>query len=108
MIELTKTAADQVRQMLAKAGEPKKGLRVRVKGGGCSGLTYELAFETESRKGDKVFESQGVTIFVDLKSLIYLKGTVLDFQDNGMSGRKFSFVNPNAKKTCGCGESFST
>ena len=82
------------------------GLRVGVKGGGCSGLTYTLGFDTDAKEGDSVIEQNGIKLFVDGKSLFYLSGTELDFTD-GLNGRGFVFNNPNAAKTCGCGESFS-
>jgi iron-sulfur cluster assembly protein len=81
------------------------GLRVGVKGGGCSGLTYTLGFDEEVKEGDTVIEQNGVKLFVDGKSLFYLSGTELDFT-SGLSGRGFVFNNPNAAKTCGCGDSF--
>ncbi|MDX2128297.1 MAG: iron-sulfur cluster assembly accessory protein [Chloroherpetonaceae bacterium] len=82
------------------------GLRVSVKGGGCSGLSYGLDFENEEKKGDQIFEDKGVKLFVDMKSFLYLAGTQLDFSD-GLNGKGFHFVNPNAARSCGCGESFS-
>src|SRR6266478_2283574 len=97
----------EVRRMMQKEGVEAAGLRVGVKGGGCSGLSYNLTFESQSRTGDKVFERDGVKLFCDLKSYIYLNGTVLDF-DSGLMGKGFVFMNPNAKKSCGCGSSFST
>ena len=90
-----------------KEGVQAAGLRVGVKGGGCSGLSYNLTFESQSRTGDKVFEREDVKLFCDLKSYIYLNGTVLDY-DSGLMGKGFVFMNPNAKKSCGCGSSFST
>ncbi len=81
-------------------------LRVSVTGGGCSGLTYKLDFDNESQKGDQYFEDKGVKIAVDMKSFLYLFGTELDFSD-GLNGKGFNFINPNASRTCGCGESFS-
>jgi iron-sulfur cluster assembly protein len=78
-----------------------------VKGGGCSGLTYSLEFDTELRKFDKQFEFDGVTVVVDTKSYLYLNGTTLDFVSQGLTGG-FTFVNPNAKSSCGCGTSFTT
>jgi len=82
------------------------GLRIGVKGGGCSGLTYTLGFDPETREGDMIVEQDGVKLFVDGKSLFYLAGTQLDFSD-GLNGKGFIFNNPNANKSCGCGESFS-
>jgi iron-sulfur cluster assembly protein len=81
------------------------GLRVGVKGGGCSGLKYSLGFDGEQKEGDTVIEQNGIKLFVDGKSLFYLSGTELDFT-SGLNGRGFVFNNPNATKTCGCGESF--
>lgn len=81
-------------------------LRIGVKGGGCSGLTYILDFDKEQKPYDVVFYSEGIKIFIDPKSLFHLSGTTLDFSD-GLNGRGFVFHNPNAKRTCGCGESFA-
>ena len=107
MIEITETAARKIRTLMAKQGVNDGGLRVGVKGGGCSGLSYNLTFESQARTGDKVFEREEVKLFCDLKSYIYLNGTVLDY-DSGLMGKGFVFMNPNAKKSCGCGSSFST
>ena len=84
---------------------PDVGLRVGVKGGGCSGLTYSMGFDPESRDGDTIIEQDDIKLYVDGKSLFYLMGTELDFT-SGLNGKGFVFNNPNAKKTCGCGESF--
>ena len=84
----------------------QENIRVSVKGGGCSGLMYELGFDAQVVDTDHVFEDQGVKILVDRKSLLYLVGTTLEFSD-GLNGKGFQFVNPNASRTCGCGESFS-
>ena len=81
------------------------GLRVGVKGGGCSGMTYTLNFDENTKEGDSVIESDNVKLYIDGKSLFYLMGTELDFSD-GLNGKGFIFNNPNATKTCGCGESF--
>jgi len=105
-IEISDRAIEEIRSMMKKEGVNAEGLRVGVKGGGCSGLSYNLQFEAKTRTGDKVFEKGGIKLFCDLKSYIYLNGTVLHFNDELM-GRGFVFMNPNAKKTCGCGESFS-
>jgi len=81
-------------------------VRVGVKGGGCSGLMYDLSFDDLLRPEDKVLEDQGIKLVVDKKSVLYLAGTMLDFSD-GLNGKGFQFINPNASRTCGCGESFS-
>jgi iron-sulfur cluster assembly protein len=83
-----------------------ENIRVSVKGGGCSGLMYELDFDEKLTDSDHVFEDKGVKIIVDKKSLLYLAGTTLEFTD-GLNGKGFQFINPNASRTCGCGESFS-
>jgi iron-sulfur cluster assembly protein len=107
MIEVTNTAKDQITSLLSKEGKTlDHNIRVSVKGGGCSGLMYDLTFDPEINDADQVFEDKGVKILVDKKSLLYLLGTTLDFSD-GLNGKGFQFVNPNASRTCGCGESFS-
>jgi len=83
------------------------GLRVGVKGGGCSGLSYNLSLDTEERTGDKVVEAEGVKVFVDTKSFLYLDGSTLDYRDEGLMQRGFTFINPNSSGACGCGESFA-
>jgi iron-sulfur cluster assembly protein len=106
MIQITETASRKIRTLMAKQGISEGGLRVGVKGGGCSGLSYTFAWEREPRFGDDVFEgADGAKIFVDKKSLLYLDGTVLDY-DTNMLSKGFVFSNPNAKSTCGCGSSF--
>ncbi len=105
-IEISDRAVGEIRRLRDKEGVNAGGLRAGVKGGGCSGLSYNLGFESESRKGDKVFERDDVKLYCDLKSYIYLNNTVLDF-DDGLMGKGFTFMNPNAKNTCGCGDSFS-
>ncbi len=106
-IILTEKAAEHIGKIKAENNIPAEhGLRVGVKGGGCSGLSYVLGFDAEARPNDKVFTAHGVTIYVDPKSLFYLSGTKLDFQD-GLNGKGFVFNNPNAVKSCGCGSSFS-
>ena len=105
-IEITDRAVNEIKRLRHKEGVDAGGLRVGVKGGGCSGLSYNLAFESTARRGDKVFEREDVQLFCDLKSYIYLNNTVLDF-DDGLMGKGFIFMNPNAKNTCGCGDSFS-
>jgi iron-sulfur cluster assembly protein len=107
MIEITETAARKIRSLMAKQGLDEGGLRVGVKGGGCSGLSYTFSWEKAPRFGDQVFEgADGAKIFVDKKSLLYLNGTVLDYDTNLIS-KGFVFQNPNAKSTCGCGSSYS-
>lgn len=94
---------------MADAGHPTDGsyfLRVGVVGGGCSGLSYKMDFDNQQKPGDQVFESNGFTIVTDLKSFLYLVNTVLEFSD-GLNGKGFYFNNPNASRTCACGESFA-
>lgn len=105
-IAVTPKAAEKIRFFAQKEGLGEEfGLRVGVKGGGCSGLTYTLAIEREPRPEDKVVEQHGVRVWVDKKSYVFIAGTILDFSD-GLNGKGFTFTNPNAKKTCGCGTSF--
>jgi len=104
-ITLTATAADRVKDFLANRGKGE-GLRLGVKTTGCSGMAYVIEFADAAEAGDEVFESQGVKIFVDTKSLVYLDGTELDFTKEGLN-EGFKFNNPNEKATCGCGESFT-
>lgn len=105
MVTLTPLAASEVKRILEKQSNPAMGLRLGVKGGGCSGLSYSMGFDVQ-KEGDNVFEVEGLKVFVDPKSYLYLKNTVVDFHD-GLEGRGFKFINPNADKSCGCGESFS-
>lgn len=106
IINLTESARKEVLRLLALETEEGLGLRLAVQGGGCSGLSYQVAF-TRPEPGDNVAAfPEGFRVFVDPKSLLYLKGVVVDHQ-GGVSGRGFVFRNPNAENTCGCGESFS-
>lgn len=106
-IRVSEKAANEIRRIMDENKVPNDyGLRVGVKGGGCSGLTYSLGFDSEFREGDTVINQVGIKLFVDGKSLFYLMGTQLDFSD-GLNGKGFIFNNPNATKTCGCGDSFS-
>ena len=105
-IQLTEKAVTEIKNIKATNNIPDShGLRLGVKGGGCSGLTYVLAFDEQSKEKDHVLDLKGVKVFVDQKSMFYLSGTVLDFSD-GLNGRGFVFNNPQASKTCGCGSSF--
>jgi len=105
-IALTPKAVQQVKKLKAENSIPEHhGLRLGVKGGGCSGFTYVLAFDEHSRENDVIMEVEGMKVFVDPKSLFYLSGTVLDFSD-GLNGKGFVFNNPQAARTCGCGNSF--
>ena len=108
MIEITETAARKIRSLMAKQGITEGGLRVGVKGGGCSGLSYTFSWERESRFGDEVFEGPGgAKIYIDKKSYLFLNGTTLDY-DTALLTQGFVFNNPNAKQNCGCGSSFGT
>ncbi len=107
MVTVTEIAANKIKELRVKEGlNDEFNVRVAVEGGGCSGLMYNLDFSSEPRENDMVFEDKGVKIMVDKKSILYLAGTVLDFSD-GLNGKGFQFNNPNASRTCGCGESFS-
>ena len=107
MISVTEKAKERIAALKKEEGRTDNhNIRVSVKGGGCSGLMYDLGFDVEVRPADQVFEDNGVKILVDKKSLLYLLGTTLDFSD-GLNGKGFQFINPNASRTCGCGESFS-
>jgi iron-sulfur cluster assembly protein len=106
VITLTEAAIKEVKRLINVQGITDGGLRLGVKGGGCSGLSYTINFDEKIGPHDQVFDFDGVKVIVDAKSAIYLQGTQLDYQKDLMSGA-FKFVNPNANKTCGCGESFS-
>jgi len=107
MIAISDKAKNELKTLRVKEGHPDDfNLRVSVKGGGCSGLMYDLGFDADLGERDEVYEDNGLKIVVDKKSLLYLIGTTLDFSD-GLNGKGFQFVNPNATRTCGCGESFS-
>ncbi|HEY0272243.1 MAG TPA: iron-sulfur cluster assembly accessory protein [Chitinophaga sp.] len=107
MITISAKAQDYVaRQMNQEGAAPDAFLRVGVKGGGCSGLEYQLSFDTNLKDSDQVFEDKGMKIVVDMKSLLYLYGTELDYSD-GLNGKGLVFNNPNATRTCSCGESFA-
>jgi len=106
MISVTDNAKQQALKLMQEEGKEGYFIRVGVQGGGCSGLMYQLEMDNEDKEGDKSFEDNGVKIVVDKKSFLYLIGTTLDFS-GGLNGKGFVFVNPNADRTCGCGESFS-
>lgn len=107
MVQLSERAVVRVKELLGKEQLPSSaGLRLAVQGGGCSGLSYAVRFDSQPATRDKVFEFEGVRVFVDPKSLIYLAGTVLDYK-NGLMQSGFVFENPHAGKGCGCGASFS-
>lgn len=106
MIELTDSAANEVKRLLKQEEKEDWGLRVGVVGGGCSGLSYTLAFDEKPNSNDSVFEIEGVTVFVDPKSYLFLNGMTLDFSTELLTGG-FKFVNPNASRSCSCGSSFS-
>lgn len=106
LIEVTEPAAARIRELLERDGRAEThGLRMKVVGGGCSGLRYELAFDDEIGEADTELESHGVRLIVDEKSALYLTGTTLDFVDS-LQESGFKMNNPNATSTCGCGESF--
>ncbi len=104
MIEVTPKAVAKIKEALAKQNV-EGGLRLGVLGGGCSGLSYQFKFDQKSRPNDKVFDCDGVKLFVDPKSYIYLHGLTLDYKESLLQSG-FVFENPNAKKSCGCGSSF--
>ena len=107
MIQISEGAARKIRTLMAKQGIDDGGLRVGVKGGGCSGLSYTFAWEPAPRAGDQTFEGpDGARVFVDNKSFKFLDGTTLDY-DTSLVSKGFIFNNPNAKSSCGCGTSFS-
>jgi iron-sulfur cluster assembly protein len=105
-LTLTETAVKQVKQLMDAQKLENVYLRMGVKGGGCSGLSYQLEFDNEIGPHDKKFEIEGVQVVVDKKSYLYLNGTTLDYVTQGLQGG-FTFVNPSAKSSCGCGTSFS-
>lgn len=106
MVTVTDKAKQKALQLMDEEGQVGYFIRVGVDGGGCSGLMYQLKFDNEITPNDKEFESNGIKVVVDKKSFLYLVGTTLDFS-GGLNGKGFVFENPNAERTCGCGESFS-
>ena len=107
MLYISDTAKSRVEGMQTKSGLGESFfIRVSVMGGGCSGLSYDINFDSEPRPGDQIFEDKGVKLVTDLKSFLYLCDTTLDFS-GGLDGSGFHFVNPNAARSCACGESFA-
>ena len=106
MINVTESAKIQALRLMEDEGKDGHFIRVDVEGGGCSGLMYQLELDNTDKEGDKSFEDNGIKIVVDKKSFLYLIGTTLDYS-GGLNGKGFVFKNPNADRTCGCGESFS-
>ena len=107
MLQISENAGKLIRKMIAKNGLPEGGLRIAIKAGGCSGLSYTFAWEPSPRAGDQTFEGpEGARVFVDGKSFKFLDGTTLDY-DTSLVSKGFIFNNPNAKSSCGCGTSFS-
>ena len=105
LVAATDSAVAELKRLVAAESGEVTGVRMAVKGGGCSGLSYVLDFDKE-REGDNIVEHDGVRFYMDRKSTIYLKGIQLDYKE-GLQGKGFVFQNPNATNTCGCGESFS-
>ena len=105
-VSMTPVAVNRVKELMTTQNLDHAFLRMGVRGGGCSGMTYDLQFDSELRKHDKQFEVEGVKVVVDVKSYLYLNGTTLDYVTQGLTGG-FTFVNPKAKSSCGCGTSFT-
>lgn len=106
MLKLTPKAEEKVKTLLDEQGKDAHGLRVYVKGGGCSGMSYGMEFDNEIQLSDEVLEQNGVKIIVDRFSLKYIEGSEIDYAEEGLMGGSFSVNNPVAKSTCGCGHSF--
>ena len=107
-VQVTERALGRIRVAMAKEGvSPEQGgLRLGIQGGGCSGLSYNIRFDSQPRERDRIYEFSGVRIFVDPKSFLYLHGMVLDYEETLMR-QGFNFINPHSTKSCGCGSSFS-
>ena len=106
MLRMTDTAVTKVKEILGTQEPAPEGLRISVVGGGCSGFSYSMAFETKSQMLDKTYEFEGLKVFIDQASMLYLDGAEVDFVET-MEGSGFKFNNPNVKTTCGCGSSFN-
>ncbi len=107
MISLSPTAIAKVKEIMVKEDKTEWKLRMGVRGGGCSGFRYVLGFDSQSTPEDQVFDQDGISLVCDTRSFLYLNGTEIDYED-GLSGTGFVFKNPNAHKSCGCGQSFSS
>ncbi|PYN63469.1 MAG: iron-sulfur cluster assembly accessory protein [Candidatus Rokuibacteriota bacterium] len=106
MVTVTETAAKKISELRLEEGKPEWGLRVRVVGGGCSGMSYELGWEDQQGPDDNVVEAhQGIKVYVDKLSVPYLEGSEIDYVENNMMGAGFAIKNPNVKSSCGCGQS---
>ena len=106
MIKISDKARDELNRIMKSEGKEGHGIKIAVKGGGCSGLSYFMDLVPKPEESDMKVEDNGILLFVDLGSTLYLGGTVLEFSD-GLNGTGFVFNNPNATRTCGCGQSFS-
>jgi iron-sulfur cluster assembly protein len=106
MITVSNEASEEVKRLMGLGDNTNSYIRVSVKGGGCSGLMYDLSFDATKTETDTLYEDKGVKILIDKRSLLYLVGTELDFS-SGLNGKGFNFINPNASRSCGCGESFA-
>lgn len=107
MLYVSENASTKIKQIMTDDKMPENSfVRVTVKGGGCSGLSYDMSFDSELKPDDQVFEDKGVKLVTDLKSFLYVCNTTLEFSD-GLNGKGFEFSNPNASRTCACGESFA-
>src|SRR3981189_1773570 len=105
MATMTEAAAKKASGVRLEEGKPEWGLRIRVVGGGCSGMSYELGWEDQATPEDDVFDAQGIRVYIDKHSAPYLSGSEIDFVDNNMMGAGFAIKNPNVKSSCGCGQS---
>ena len=106
MITLTETAAKKISDLRLEEGKPEWGLRIRIVGGGCSGFSYSMAFENTPNMLDKTYNFDGLKVFIDQASMLYLDGAQVDYVET-LEGSGFKFNNPQVKSTCGCGSSFS-
>ena len=107
MVTMTETAAKKVGELRLEEGKPEWGLRIRIVGGGCSGMSYDLGWEDQPSDDDSVVEAHGIKVFIDKHSAPYLSGSEIDYVENDMMGAGFAIKNPNVKSSCGCGHSHS-